>query len=334
MVEILHTISLGVEKYAWHGLHSEWTQGQQDLFVVRLQATDIDGLNVPPIWAAYIMQYRNGLIGRHFKTLMQTAAFHIYDLTPQAQFNLIKALAELGALLWMSSIEDMDRYLVCCQVEQYMYQQCSDYHLQQDLEVLINNVLDTYADIDRNKILVKIKLHVLLHLPGNIRRRGPAVRFATEVYECFNAIFRMCSVLSNHQAPSRDIAIKFADLDRVKHILSGGYWEQDGKMIQAGKDVRDLLRRMPIIQQHLGWTPKPIWTPGMVKAPAHKKRKTFTVSQTLLPECHNEEHPQISPDSLWLIGIRVTAVSGDEARARSWGIFHVETNVSITPLAV
>lgn len=117
LVEILHTISLGVEKYAWHGLHSEWTQSQQDLFVVRLQATDIDGLNVPPIRAAYIMQYRNGLIGKHFKTLMQTAAFHIYDLTSRAQFNLIKALGELGALLWMSSIEDMDRYLVRCQAQ-------------------------------------------------------------------------------------------------------------------------------------------------------------------------------------------------------------------------
>ncbi|KAJ7814863.1 hypothetical protein B0H13DRAFT_1513354, partial [Mycena leptocephala] len=73
----------------------------------------------------------------------------------------------------------------------------------------------------------KLKLHVLQHIVQDICRRGPAVRFSTEVFECFNAIFLLCSVLSNHQAPSRDIAAKFADLDRVKHILSGGYWFQD-----------------------------------------------------------------------------------------------------------
>ncbi|KAL6300498.1 hypothetical protein BKA93DRAFT_696210, partial [Sparassis latifolia] len=72
------------------------------------------------------------------------------------------------------------------------------------------------------QILVKGKLHVLKHILADIRRFGPAVRFSTEIFECFNVIFRMCSVLSNHQAPSRDIAHKLADIDRVKHILSGG----------------------------------------------------------------------------------------------------------------
>ncbi|KAJ7460341.1 hypothetical protein B0H11DRAFT_1923957 [Mycena galericulata] len=51
-----------------------------------------------------------------------------------------------------------------------------------------------------------------LHIVQDIRRRGPAVRFSIEVFECFEATFRLCSVLSNRQAPSRDIAAKFADL--------------------------------------------------------------------------------------------------------------------------
>ena len=85
---------------------------QQNLFVIRLQSTDLDGLSVPPIRAAYIMQYRNGLIGKHFKTLMQTMVFHVHDLVSNEQFTLIKAIGLLGALLWVPEIDDMDGYLV------------------------------------------------------------------------------------------------------------------------------------------------------------------------------------------------------------------------------
>ncbi|KAJ7839824.1 hypothetical protein B0H14DRAFT_2587760 [Mycena olivaceomarginata] len=43
-VEILHTILLGIIKYVWYTLHSGWSEAQRDLFVIRLQSTDISGL--------------------------------------------------------------------------------------------------------------------------------------------------------------------------------------------------------------------------------------------------------------------------------------------------
>jgi hypothetical protein len=89
-----------------------WKEAQQNLFVIHLQSTDLDGLSVPSIQAAYIMQYRNGLIGKHFKMLMQTMVFHVHDLVSDEQFMLIKAIGLLGALLWVPEIEDMDGYLV------------------------------------------------------------------------------------------------------------------------------------------------------------------------------------------------------------------------------
>jgi len=81
--------------------------------VIQLQSTDIDGLSIPPIRAAYMMQYRNGLIGKHFKTLMQTMVFHVHGIVNPEQFTLIKAIGSLSALLWVPEIEDMDSYLVC-----------------------------------------------------------------------------------------------------------------------------------------------------------------------------------------------------------------------------
>jgi hypothetical protein len=58
------------------------------------------------------MQYRNGLIGKHFKTLMQTMVFHVHDLVNVEQFTLIKAIGSLGALLWVPEISEMKSYLV------------------------------------------------------------------------------------------------------------------------------------------------------------------------------------------------------------------------------
>lgn len=94
-------------------LHTSWTDAQRDLFTICMQSMDIDGLTVPPIRSAYMMQYRNALIGKHFKTLMQIMPFHVHDLVTPEQFELVKAVGELGALLWVSEIEDMDKYLVC-----------------------------------------------------------------------------------------------------------------------------------------------------------------------------------------------------------------------------
>ncbi|KAJ7931879.1 hypothetical protein B0H13DRAFT_1508910, partial [Mycena leptocephala] len=70
----------------------------------------------------------------------------------------------------------------------------------------------------------KIKLHLLVHLPDDVRRFGPLIRGATDIYESYNGVFRLCSIFSNRLAPSRDISTKFASMDRVKHFLSGGYW--------------------------------------------------------------------------------------------------------------
>jgi hypothetical protein len=128
--------------------------------------------------------------------------------------------------------------------------------------VLIGNVLDAFSDYDPAKILLKIKLHLLPHIVEDVIRFGPAIRNSTEIFECFNAIFRLCSILSNHQAPSRDIAQKFGSMDRLKHILSGGFWFQDGDWVQAAMNVRDVLHTAPIIQRHLGWVPQRTVTVG------------------------------------------------------------------------
>ncbi|KAJ7937998.1 hypothetical protein B0H13DRAFT_2302086 [Mycena leptocephala] len=84
LVEILRTILLGDAKYTWYELHHNWTAVQQDIFAIRLQGTNLDGLRVPPIRATMI--------------------FHI--------LALFRALGELAPILWMPVIDNMEEYLV------------------------------------------------------------------------------------------------------------------------------------------------------------------------------------------------------------------------------
>jgi hypothetical protein len=73
-----------------------------------------------------------------------------------------------------------------------------------------------------NQWFNKPKFHIFIHLTCHIRRFGPAILFATEAFESFNAIIRAKSIHSNRQAPSRDIAQAFAQANRIRHLLSGG----------------------------------------------------------------------------------------------------------------
>ena len=93
-----------------------------------------------------------------------------------------------------------------------------------DVETTASNVLDNAALIDPRKVILKIKYHLFAHLRQDITRFGPLLGVATETFECFNAIFQFCSILSNHLAPSHDIALQLAEQEVLRHILSGGGW--------------------------------------------------------------------------------------------------------------
>ncbi|KAF8953953.1 hypothetical protein BDZ97DRAFT_1766967, partial [Flammula alnicola] len=228
-VEILHTILLGIVKYLWHA-------SQKQTYSVRLQSTERSGLSIHAIRPNYIMQYAGSLNGRQFKTITQVNVFHVYDLVDATRFLLTKAVGELAALLWIPEIRNMEEYL-------------------SDIEVAAANVLDLFAMIDPSKMTSKIKLHLLVHLKADILRFGPLVGVATEVFECFNAIFRFCSIFSNHLAPSRDIAFQLASQEVLKHRLTGGWWPTiDGEWERPGPSVRNFIHTHPTLQALVGWT--------------------------------------------------------------------------------
>ncbi|KAF8202702.1 hypothetical protein K438DRAFT_1965189 [Mycena galopus ATCC 62051] len=167
-VELLHTILLGAVKYIWHISHTPWSAETKKTYSMRLQATDTDGLSINAIRANYIMQYAGSLIGRQFKTIVQTAIFHVHDLVTEDQLIAWKAVGELSALLRVPEIRDLVQY-------------------QKDLKIAVANVLDIIAQIDPSKIMTKIKYHLLAYIDIDAIRLGPLIGVATEIFESFNA---------------------------------------------------------------------------------------------------------------------------------------------------
>src|ERR1700761_6742912 len=93
-IELLHTILLGAVKYVWHISHTSWSAEQKEMYSLRLQATDTDGLSINSIRAKYIMQYANSLIGKQLKTIVQTSVFHVHDIVSADHLIAGRALGE------------------------------------------------------------------------------------------------------------------------------------------------------------------------------------------------------------------------------------------------
>ncbi|KAJ7724046.1 hypothetical protein B0H14DRAFT_2641641 [Mycena olivaceomarginata] len=260
-VELLHTILLGVMKYIWHLLNtSQWSDTDHHLFAIRLQTTDLSGLT-------------------HFKTLMQTLALHIHSICTPEQFTLVKAAGELGALLWVPEIDNMENYLV-------------------QLKIAVANVLNAFDAVDPLRILVKIKLHLCAHIPDDVRRFGPLIRSATEIYEAYNGVFRLCSLYSNRLAPSHDISRKFASMGRVKHFLSGGMRRRSSGFKQGMESSRSSSK---ILSYSITWV-------GYLQAKSNPASSNQL--QRRQSRCWNGVRQRLQPPGISRIHLYQRAVGG------------------------
>ncbi|KAJ7634450.1 hypothetical protein FB45DRAFT_1025398 [Roridomyces roridus] len=204
-VEILHIVLLGFVKYMWRDVVQNQLKNKDeklDLLMTRLSSLDVSGLGISPLAGRTLVKYSGSLTGRDFRAIAQVAPFVIYDLVPSDCFETWQALSKMIPLIWQPEIVDLESHLTLLTQEIDRFLLC--------------------AARWTNRWFNKPKFHIILHLPNHIRRFGPAISFATEGFESFNAVIRAKSVHTNRQAPSRDIAQAFAQGNRIRHLLSGG----------------------------------------------------------------------------------------------------------------
>ncbi|KAJ7177170.1 hypothetical protein C8R46DRAFT_989326 [Mycena filopes] len=203
-VEILHVILLGFVKYFWRDAVARIKKSDKEILILRLSSFNVSGLGVPPLAGHTLVNYAGSLTGRDFRIIVQAAPFVLQGLLPGEYIELWTALSAVVTLVWQPHIRDINQYTVY-------------------LEAAIKHFLDCTCHLTL-QWFNKPKFHVILHLPAHIRCFGPAMLFATEGFESFNAIIRSCSVHSNRHAPSLDIASKMARGNRVRHLLSRGFF--------------------------------------------------------------------------------------------------------------
>ncbi|KAI0311751.1 hypothetical protein OF83DRAFT_1087477 [Amylostereum chailletii] len=203
-VEILHVILLGFVKYLWRDAIARISPNDRPTLIARLSSIDVAGLGVSPIAGATLVNYSGSLTGRDFRVIAQVAPFVLQGLPglPDELLDVWAALARLVALVWEPQIEDATKYY-------------------DDLKCTIDHFLEMTCRCTP-RWFNKPKFHIILHLPEHVLRFGPAMLFATEGFKSFNAVIWAHSVHSNHQAPSRDIALAIARCNRTRHLLSSG----------------------------------------------------------------------------------------------------------------
>ncbi|THU93269.1 hypothetical protein K435DRAFT_829530 [Dendrothele bispora CBS 962.96] len=205
-VEILHVVLLGFLKYMWRDLvqnQLKKNDARRSLLLARLKSVDVTGLGISSITEDTLVQYAGSLTGRDFRVIAQVVPGIIHDLKLSDDCRETwLALCKLVPLVWQPEITDIDEHIRILDHEIEHFLLC--------------------ASRWTCRWFNKPKFHIFVHLPFHIRRFGPAILFATEAFESFNAVIRAKSVHSNRQAPSRDIAHAFAQGNRIRHTLSNG----------------------------------------------------------------------------------------------------------------
>ncbi|KAH9822967.1 hypothetical protein DFH28DRAFT_1048547 [Melampsora americana] len=241
-VEILHVVLLGVVKYLFRDTMKTIKPGKaggnkyNDLSA-RWRSFNTKGLKIPPIQPNTLIQFFQSLVGKEFRTVLQSVPFVIYEHITEKMRHLWTALCLLGSFVFQTAISDIDTYLT---------------ELDNHVDMFLNQLVSISA-----QWVNKPKFHMLIHLKYSIRRFGPPCLVATEKFESFNGKTRDASVHSNRQSPGNDIAYTFLTGLMLRILLSGtSFFDRDlQSRVVAGHHVRSLLSKIPELAQAMGLNP-------------------------------------------------------------------------------
>ncbi|KAI9103867.1 hypothetical protein DFS34DRAFT_668125 [Phlyctochytrium arcticum] len=227
-VEVLHTVLLGIVKWLSRASQKKLSDSQRRELLLRVDALNWQGFQ-RPFRGKEMIQYGGSLVGKDFRRWIQVAPFAYDGFLSNRWMRAWFCMADVFLLVYVRNIVNMESY-IC------------------DLQMAMAALIASICDIDIT-IFSRCKYHALVHLVEDIRRFGPPRVYASEKFESFNPLVRCQLNHTNCHAPSKDVVIRFAQFRTVRHIISGGFWEEISSYINAGRKVLDLFQddtRAPI----------------------------------------------------------------------------------------
>ncbi|KAG9097101.1 hypothetical protein FRC06_007956 [Ceratobasidium sp. 370] len=237
--------------------------------------------------------------------LLSVEGLDIHIDTPTEILHTL--LLGIAKYLWVEAVHAMDKNkqfdLFCTRLR------------STELEQAIQALLHDLAKCAPQLLVDKGKVHLLVHMPFFVLRFGPLLGPDTERYESFNSVFRECSIHSNRQAPSRDIAAKFAAFDRTRHVAPGGCWfNRETKTWQrAGPHVLALAQSSLFLRKILGSKDPAVKPPGSVVVPSKSPITTWANTKLLPFACP----PRLNQDSPMRLAATFKTQCGDTASSGS-----------------
>ena len=121
-------VLLGVAKYWFKATMHELSlkngsKKYNDMFA-RWKSFSIKGLNVPPIIPTTLIQFNRSLVGKEFRTVLQTVPFVLFDHLSAEKRHLWTSLCLLSSYIFQHEITDLKVYLeeLEAHIESFLHQ--------------------------------------------------------------------------------------------------------------------------------------------------------------------------------------------------------------------
>ncbi|ORY42210.1 hypothetical protein BCR33DRAFT_661013, partial [Rhizoclosmatium globosum] len=198
-VELLHCLLLGIVKYAIRATIEGLTTEEKQVLKARVDGTSQKEFvthffsfcgKKTKCGMLYLIitqvQYVKSMNGKDFRTWVQIAPFALSTVITEEELEMWTCLSSLTAYLYCSEISNFENYI-------------------HNLKGRLDQFVLAAAKTKYFPVFVKPKLHLLRHIIYFIETIGPGRLYATEVFESFNKVIRMCIYHTTRLNPSRDV---------------------------------------------------------------------------------------------------------------------------------
>eukprot|EP00731_Ephydatia_muelleri_P034559 Em0065g20a len=215
-LEMLHTMVLGPIKYLLQIWMPTLSKVQKEEVLARVKAFSTSGFKVRMY--GNVCHYYQSFVGRYFKAWAQMAVFILSPYLDDAQKKVLLSLSKVFRIAYCNYFTE---------------------ELSTEWEGICEEFVLT-AKRCLPEILMKPKVHLLLHLVNYMQDFGPSSAFGAERCESFNASVRAQNVNSNRLAPSRDISRHFAVQQHIRHICDIGSTQEGNNVLEHHQKTLEL----------------------------------------------------------------------------------------------